>query len=669
MFLLPLIATAQKPQLVIKSGVQTHAMMASVSPDSKLGLTVEDKEILILWELRTGRQLQSFEHILAADFGLDNKSIDVVTSDYTFRKIDYLGKIISESPIKNTARSNKLTYSYYRNAGLFLENGIIYTKDKGYICAIVPQRYGIEQHYSEKLNLVSIPYAKEVQLCKVPGGEIIKTIKFNLLQKNENLPEIKFTQFSADGKFIMAGNDQSLEIIDIESGQSVYSYQGPYNAAAANLEGSFLDNASFSPDNKRLLILCAMQVVMVDLTTKKEVWKITDREFGFPAYSSRRGITHFSDDGTKILIGYHNKFQYINAGDGKLISTLTGTTQDFIATHQLLENVNGLYIEQGGKMINWNLASGALQSAAAVKLPYAPYKIQINKQGSKYYKFPQQVNEHDGNVSNFEEKPKNSSDNTESVSVSFDDKYLLQVWQNKNYVSPDKVRPNTFELVMFDVKTKKIVWRKKETDAAVFSNTSKLLAVANTRGEATAANEMGKYNTVQLLDGLTGNVVKTFSIPKESEEAEGMVFSPKDTYLTLNPYFYNGKLYSYDCQLLIDINTGNVKQISKILPNGKRFSFKTFTDDEKYLVATDASGLTGDVFFYDLLLEKWDLLKTIHTNEKSRVSTITISKNNRYIFTNTDEFSVKLWDVAAGKLLATLYPVPLTSDWAVVTPN
>ncbi|MBK7028505.1 MAG: hypothetical protein IPH45_04535 [Bacteroidales bacterium] len=58
LFFFPLLSFAQKPELVIKSGVQGLAMMVSVSPDNKLGLTVDDKMELMLWELGSGKQLK-----------------------------------------------------------------------------------------------------------------------------------------------------------------------------------------------------------------------------------------------------------------------------------------------------------------------------------------------------------------------------------------------------------------------------------------------------------------------------------------------------------------------------------------------------------------------------------------------------------------------------------
>ncbi|MBK7213225.1 MAG: caspase family protein [Bacteroidales bacterium] len=671
LFLIPLIISAQKPELVIKSGVQGEAMMVSVSPDNKLGLTVDDKMELMLWELRSGKQLKSITNILAADFGLDNKSIDVVTGDYKFRTIDYFGNTIKEGPVTKTTPSNKLTYSYYRKSGLYLENGIINTRDKGFLCRIVPEHYDIVQHYSEKLNLLAIAYESEVELCKVPTGEIFKVIKFDLAQQNADYPSIVFTQFSPDGKYLMAGNNLSLEIIEIETGKSVYTYSYPPDKLKQDLWDNsnlrFLNIAGFSPDSKKLLILTSQEQLMVNLATKKEVWKQPQTEIICPvSYASRRGLVRFSDDGSKVLVGYYNVFQFLNVENGTVISRLKGITQAYMTYHQLLENVNGLFIEQDNKIINWNLASGAVETTTSMDSPYTKYHIQINKKGTKFYKNQQEVDRETKTSIDFEDKQQVGYDDSKLLSISYDNKYLLHIVEDKSIDPYDRNAPvNEYNLVVLDVETKKILWKKKEIDAAVFSNTSNAIAVANTR----IVKDQWGYNTIQLLDGSDGSLIKSFTIPANSQVAAGMVFSSRDTYLTLDPYEFNGQHLSYDCQLLIDLASGTVKQISKILPNGNHFRFRTFTDDEKYLVVTDQSSSDGDVYFYDIMLQKWDLSKSIKLNEKNNIRAVTVTKNNRFMFTNTQEFKVKLWDLEAKKLAATLYPVPATGDWAVVMPD
>ncbi len=127
LFLLPFALIAQKPQLVIKNGLQSELEMASISKDNKLALTVENNEVLILWELATGKQLQTFPNVMAADFSLDGQSIDIVTNDYAFKTIDYAGKVLKEyaTPKPGNKKSSRLTISYYRKSGIFMESGHI----------------------------------------------------------------------------------------------------------------------------------------------------------------------------------------------------------------------------------------------------------------------------------------------------------------------------------------------------------------------------------------------------------------------------------------------------------------------------------------------------------------------------------------------------------------
>ena len=72
---------AQRPELVVKTGIRNVALMVAISPDNKLALSVDDYEEMVLWELATGRQLKTYPNIVAADFGTDNKSIEVVTNE------------------------------------------------------------------------------------------------------------------------------------------------------------------------------------------------------------------------------------------------------------------------------------------------------------------------------------------------------------------------------------------------------------------------------------------------------------------------------------------------------------------------------------------------------------------------------------------------------------
>ena len=650
LLLFPFIFFAQKPQLVIKSGLQSELIMASISPDNKIGLTVEVNETLILWELSTGKQLQSFPNIMAADFRLDNKTIDVVTNQYKFQTIDYAGKVISQSPINNTGndKNNRFNWSYYRKSALLLNNASIYTRENGYRGTIRINKFGIEQDYSEERNVISIPNKNDVTLCKVPSGEIIKVLNFNLAKSDyasAPILDIKFTRFSQDGRYLMAGNNNSLEVLDINTGQSIYSYTHPndYKTKLLNLAG-------FSPDSKKIFVHTTNEIILINLETKKDIWRIKQGGFYISEYGSRKGVIRFSDDGKKILFGTLKNLSLLNAENGQTITKLFGVTNEEVFFHHLSESSNQLLIELDKKAVNWDLSSGAMRKVIQTTQPAFDYHLQLNQKGNKLYDFWTEIdlanNAHkdfpyEGSISNVNRTPS-------FMGLSFDDKYLFHIGYYLDPNVEDKYSINQDKLVVADVTTKKIIWRKKGIDKAVFAHTSRQLA---------AINSFKGFTSIDILDGATGNLIKKVNLPKKYVSGESLKFSVNDKYLA----FQSGNGH-----LIVEISTEKTIEIPEILPDGKKLYYSVaFTADEQYLIASD---FEGRLHFYNIQQQRWDSSKTIKAYNDP-VAGVTVSKNNRYLFTNARENNVKLWDLQTGELLATLYPNPSTSDWAVVTPN
>lgn len=650
LLLFPLTFFAQKPQLVIKSGLQSEVMMASISPDNKVALTVEDNEVLILWELSTGKQLQSFQNIMAADFRLDNKTIDIVTNQYKFQTIDYAGKVVSQSPINNTGNNkhNRLNWSYHRKSNLLLSNASIYTRENGFIGTIRINKFGVEQDYSDERNAISIPFGNDVTLCKVPSGEIIKELNFNLAKSgyaSDPILEIKFTRFSPDGRYLMAGNNNSLEILDINTGQRIYSYIHPneYKTKILNLAG-------FSPDSKKIFIHTSNEIILVNLETKQDIWRIKQADFHVSEYGSRRGVIRFSDDGKKILLGTQKNLSLLNTENGQTITKLVGVTNEEVFYHHLSESSNQLLIEFDKKAAIWDLSSGAMRKVIQTTQPAFEYHLQLNQKGNKLYDFWTEIdlanNAHkdflyEGSIGNVNRTPS-------LTGLSFDDKYLFHIGYYLDPNVADKYSINQDKLVVADVTTKKILWRKKAIDKATFAHTSKQIATINT---------FGGFTSIDLLDGATGNIVKRINLPKKYVGGGRLTFSMNDKYLTCQ---------SGNGQIIVEVSTGKTIEIPELLPNGKKtFYSATFTADENYLIA---SNYDGELHFYNIQQQQWDMAKTIKAYTDA-VAGVNLSENNRYLFTNARENNIKLWDLQTRELLATLYPVPSTGEWAVITPN
>lgn len=640
LFLLPFALIAQKPQLVIKNGLQSKLEMASISTDNKLALTVENNEVLILWELATGKQLQTFPNVMAADFSLDGQSIDIVTNDYAFKTIDYSGKILKQyaSPEPGNNKSNRLTMSYYRKSGIFLENGNIYNKEKGYLGrALLNENYGVEQDYSETINLLAIPNQHEVRLCEIPVPKIVKVLKFNLLDNNIYKRNIHFTKFSKNGKYLMAGNDFSLAIIDIASGENIYTfkYMDEKNTDVT------LNVASFSSDGNSVLILTTGHFILIDLVNKKEEWRKENKEFKVNEYNL--GVVKFADDDKTALIGYGKKLIFIDVESGKIKSTLLGITNTVVEHQQLVDGVNSLFINQGDKLLNWNLNSGALQKV--MNIDPTPL-IKISKSANKLYQYWQEVDTKTLEKKDFQFQGRVDG-TVEVISLSSDNKLLLHVGRYEDKALENPYGINHDKLIVADVLTKKIIWRKNQINIAAFANKSQTIAAINT---------YAGFNTIQLLNGLTGELIRNLTLPSKMVNAYRLKFSSNDKYLTF---------FTPDFQVAYELSTNKTTIIPGTTPNGKRVYDGEFMVNEDDMVYGDYE---GNLFFYNLIKQDWVTGKISNASENP-IRSFSITKNNRYLFTTGNEGNVKLWDIQKLELLATLYPNPNNGDWAVVTPN
>jgi WD40 repeat protein len=293
----PLSIWAQKTTLVFQSGLQREVQMTGISPDNRLILTVEKGEMLILWELRTGKQLQSFEGILSAKFGQDSRSIEVVYKDFSLKTIDFNGKTMPNNPTRNTQINKRGTNVFVDYGKLLLFDNEQFYKGKVTI--------GGTSYFSQKLNAVIKPvsdYETKIKLSNAADDTEIKTLDFKGVDLafshangSQNGTRIAFIKCSNDGKYLAVANVNTIEVQEISTGRSLYSLI--YRDALK--EEKVLYGAEFSPDAKKLLIAGSNDVQLIDLATKNVVWKVPAPVVGVQI--------QFSEDGKLVALGHTSK--------------------------------------------------------------------------------------------------------------------------------------------------------------------------------------------------------------------------------------------------------------------------------------------------------------------------------------------------------------------------
>ena len=639
---------AQKAQFVIQSGLQTRVISSAISPDGRTALTIEESETLILWDVQSGKQLQSFKDIIFAEFSKKGRFLDVVTTNYTFQTLDFNGKIVPQGPvlpIKNTgpdkySRSNSARY--YNDAGLLLVAGRIYTKSQGQVGQIINKA----NFYSDKLKIIASAWNKDtINLLNSTTFKVEKTLVLSSFTWNNTYPretDVQYIQISPDGNLLAAGHNEALEVKEIGTGKSIFTfkYYTPSN------EKLIINKFGFSPDGKKLLIFCSDKIMLIDLATKKELWKF-DIKTGDDQYS--RGTICFSDDGKQVLIGKNQIINYYDAATGNIVSKLTGIVPYPVDYQQIMGD--NLILEQNTKAVNWNLLTGELQKVTPANLPteqYNAYHLAINKKATKFYNYLSEIDLKTGATKPFETFGNLAKAST--LSLSADEKLLLHCVNSSIILNANsKELPR---LVVSDVQTTKILWKKEGIDYAQFSRKGAIIAASS---DNKTGQETDKFF---ILDSKTGKTLKTLTLPQSTEKVRNFIFSENDTYLYVR---------SMSGIVLVELATGKMTEINIPIPNSKSaLQYAIFSPDEKNLIFTDFS--YGNLFFYNITNKRIESEKTFKAHQ-TEINALSITQNGRFLFTNAKENFVKVWDLETRTLVATLYSNSDNSGWAVVTPE
>jgi WD40 repeat protein len=635
----PLSIWAQKTTLVFQSGLQREVQMTGISPDNRLILTVEKGEMLILWELRTGKQLQSFEGILSAKFGQDSRSIEVVRKDFSLKTLDFNGKTIPNSPSRNT-QINKRGTNVFVDYGkrLLLDNEQFY---KGKVTI------GGTSYFSQKLNAVigtAVSSDTKVKLSNAADDSEIKTLDFNLpFMHNDKYVgnSIVIIRCSNDGKYLAASDGYTLEVQEISTGRSVFS--NSYKAESEYTKPIY--GAEFSPDAKKLLISSEQGVQLIDLATKNVVWKV-------PALAVGKAI-QFSEDGKLVVMG-HTALACLNAETGAIVSKISDAPKSYMYYHQLIGDDKLLMVEQDDNVLNWNLATGELQKVMPIETNKQSNNFAINAKGTKFYKYLAEIDAKTLVETPFDEV-KNHEGESEQMMLTHDENLVAYQGYYRKFLKSGDIK-KVFKFVVSDVQTKKIVWQKEGISYPSFFHKSLQLFTSIVSPETNMTSE------ILVLDAKTGEEIRKFPLPSPVTEVGRLIISANDAYAAFRVIVEERAVY-----MILEVATGKITTICKKLPNSEDCLGMTFLNDEKKLLMWD---YWGNAFSYNIDNQRFDAEKTLNSTAQNYYNAFALTQNDRFIFTSFRGSNyIQLWDVKTHAIAATLYSNPKTSDWAVVTPD
>jgi WD40 repeat protein len=646
--LLPIVLIAQKPQLVIQSGFQSEATHGAISPDKKLVCTNETDNTLILWDLRTGRQLQSFKEIVWAVFSNDSKALEVYDTKCQFRTIDFNGKTIANQSVRNntTTKVGTVLYKSRTNSepqstwlipeeGNFFKNKDINT----YTYAATSYEAGLKYDLKNNFLTVCKSSSNIVQLYNANTGIEAKSLTFSGVILKNSYDNLVYSQFSSDGNFLLAGDKYMFEILEVNTGRSVFKYKHP----TLDIDSDQINMANFSPDNKNILIVTSKEIKTIEMATNKILWK-SNTSLGDQGFGKRANI-QYTPDNKMVLIGFKKAFYILNAQNGAIISKLFGVAQKNI--DQILLRKNNLAILQNDTLALWNLALGGIQKIIPAEIPNR--RLTTNSTGEKFYYYGNELDIKTQKWTKLEEASF-PQDTPNPPNISMDDKYGLSLARfrvrDANNSSGTIIVEN---LIVHDLTTKKIVWKKPKIANAVFGNKSLIIAANPEFDEAETRNE------IYILDGKTGNSLRTITISDAYHYLRDFTFSANDTYLTFDT--------DIGCYIM-EMASSKITKIEVKL--GQLGNEKTFSKDEKLMfIKTD----DGFIQTYDIAQQR--IIQEKATKEIfNMISVSTKTDNGRFYFArSSNDGFVNLWDLNKKAIVAQLYSFTATGDWAVITPD
>ena len=668
---LPLALWGQTPTLVVPVGHSWGIKALAFSPpcsedagclfgDGKYALAGGGDGIATLWEVQSGRQIQSFEGhanaISSVAFSPDGKYILTGSWDKTARLWDIQsGKTIrtferDDGPA--TPSSFSVDYSQQITAVAFSPNGkylLTGVADGTTILWNVPSGAQIRTFKSQTVTFSS--NEQQVFTFGTKGADILDIQSGDILRSFEGVNSKIIPVFSPNGEKVLVGGEKGATLWDISSGRPI-----PY------LEGihSYITALAFSPDGKHFLTASKDGgAIFWDAGSGEKVHVFNDHSFEVTAVA-------FSPDGQFVLTGSDDNTAILwDARSGRKIRTLQGHAdavfhmgfspdRKYILAYS--SNVKGDFKLGGSSASIWDTRSGKCISTLLLdevhKYEYPPIQAAFSADREKVLI---------GSLNTAalwdisSGKKIHSFGGVQSaaipVALSGDGKHLLTggkqaliLWDAQ---SGEKIRdfkgvPSEVSALAFSADGRYAL--SGGTEAILLWDISSGLALQHFEGAPS------KVTSVALSsDGhyaLTGHKVSPVKKGNSSSSKQPL-----------------GK-----AAILWDVQSG--KEVRYFNTDATRFTQVDFSPDGKYILTGWADDTNKESPEFTATV--WDTQsgKQIRSSDDftSQAFRGCLSPDGQFLLTGTWTSTVKLWDFQKGTEIASLNNLDST-DWAITTPS
>ena len=616
---------AQKTELIIQTGHQNDINKMAVSPDGEYLLTTDNTLTSILWDIKTKTELRIIPQTLAATFSNDSKSILTINPEGYKITTDIGGKVIQRGLQKINLFDPLYIGELYFENNLLLQSNIITninTNTKRVFKMTESWREFRRVGYADKVNIIALADPNKIELFNTLTGKIIPSINLDKMDASG----LHTLDFSADGKYILYGDEKQLQVFNIATGQA--------KTTILMQDFTAFCRAKFSPDQQSIVAITKKKIIKYDFSTGNILWSSI-----LPSpITYQSPFLNFTPHDFKVIYYIEKDHFFVDYTSGKISEGWNGrlnqySTEDLVLNNGSLET-KGLSPRKKAALA-WNFLSGSMKILPDYVEQYGRKKSidTINK--ITYYSQRDKLLGYDEKQNKVTEFPIDVSGYT-GLQLSYDGRYMLSVLDKYD----DSKIINIWTVPQATVATR----LQGRPYGAAFAKANNWVASVYDASRA----------KIVISEVPSGKVIAQKKVLPFDEVIEKLQFSSKDNFIAYRVRAHNVTIQSVKGDYQAVIPDAEIAGDSHF----------TFTEDEKYMIFTAQK--SKGLLFYDL--QKKAFVKELAIDCPMQYSFyMTLSADGRFLFVGSTENNIQLFDLLKHKWAATLYSFIDTEDWAVIT--
>ncbi len=638
LFALPL-AMAQKPELSVQTGHSAQVLALAFTSDGKLLASGSVDQTIVFWNAATGNQLRTLKGhtgtVGSIAFSPDDKQLASGSADNSIKIWDVASGNAKQTMSGHTLYVSSVAFS---PDGKMLASGsgdqsvklwdVASGRELRTLVVGPTQRAGMPVSVALSRDGKTLATgAQEAKLWDVRSGNEVRTLKVT----ESNSPTETPLAFSSDGKVLATGG-KAVKLWDVASGNALRTLAGDARAL------------SFSPDQQTLAATGGIEIKLWNVTTGQELQTFAGSQLGVDsvAFNSDGKLLAVGNSDNSIILWDTMSRQAVRVLKGHVsaVSTVAVSGDDKVLASALEAGVAGIGRVDTIKI--WDPITGQLVRSLIGR--NSGHSIGLSKDGTRLVS------------------------GSSGVSLS-----LWNVSQSKAQRQIDLRRESRFV-----------------PDRVALSPDGKLIAGG------------GRDNAIKLWDAATGR--ELFTLTGHRKSVRHLVFSPDNKLLASGSQDADVKLWSVTTGQevkTLTAHSGGVTAIAfsadgKKLVSGGQDRMMLIWDiaegdsDVAYLgsqawinavaLSSDARWLAsgsedGEVRIWEVASrsaqgEPQVINRPLYklTGHTGPVNSLTFNAGGKLLVSGSSDGSMKLWDVAAGRELASLFSLD-QQDWLVLTPD